>query len=191
MFHGVEQLLRGRVQRLPAGHHAVYAEVAEEFGNAVTARNGDDGTGHFGKCSVSLKVRLTAVRDTATRCPGSWWCAELGFALLVFFGNFLEQIGNTNLVRSTAERNRGFDCRADVVGVNVAVVQPFATHHHDGVADLAPLLFERIRLGVVDFQEEHHFVTQLAHVHPTVGFTPLHHGDELFGVGAGDVLGFR
>ena len=81
----------------------MYAEVAEEFGNAVTARNGDDGTGHFGKCGMSLEVRLTAVRDTATRCSSGWRCAELGFALLVFFRNFFEQIGDTNLVGSSAE----------------------------------------------------------------------------------------
>ena len=61
----------------------------------------------------------------------------------------------------------------------MAVVQPVATHHHDRVANLAPRLHKRFRLRVFNVQQEHHFVTQLAHVHRTVVRTALHHTFQL------------
>ena len=51
--------------------------------------------------------------------------------------------------------------RADVVGVDVAVPQPFAAHHDDGVAEPGPHLFERPHGVVGRLEEVHDLVAQV------------------------------
>ncbi len=48
--------------------------------------------------------------------------------------------------------------------MNVAVVEAIATDDDDRVADLPPRLHELALLGILEVEQEHHFVTQFAHV---------------------------
>ncbi len=61
--------------------------------------------------------------------------------------DLLVEVGHPDPVRP-ARVHAGLDGRADVVGVDVAVPQPVAADHHDGVADAGPHLLERLD-GVV------------------------------------------
>ena len=58
----------------------------------------------------------------------------------------------------------GLDGGPDVVGVDVAVPQPVAADHHDGVADARPHLLEVVDGVVRRVQEVHDLVAQVAHV---------------------------
>ena len=135
MFNSVEQLLRRRVERLPTSHHTVHTKIAEDLGDAVAARHRHHSAGHGGQRGV--------VAGGGT---------NLGLALFVLFSDFFEQVGDSNLMRATTEQDWCFDCSADVVGVDVAVIQTVATNDHDRVADFSPFEFELARLGVIDFQ---------------------------------------
>ncbi len=97
----------------------------------------------------------------------------------MFLGNFFKQIRYANLEWLSTQLQRRLNCRTNVVGVHVAVVQPVATHHHDRVANLAPRLHKRFRLRVLNVQQEHHLVTQLAHVHHAIVCRTLHHALQL------------
>ena len=77
--------------------------------------------------------------------------------------HLLGQVGDPDALRPPGV-DAGLDGRPDVVGVDVAVPQPVAPDHHDGVADAGPHLLE-VGHGVVRRVEEvHDLVAQVAHV---------------------------
>ena len=83
-------------------------------------------------------------------------------ALLLELPDLLEEVGDADLL-GAAGVERGLDGGADVVGVDVAVPDPVAAHHDDGVADAGPHVLER-RDGLVGRLEEvHDLVAQVAH----------------------------
>ena len=86
----------------------------------------------------------------------------------MFFRNFFEQISNSNLRRYSPDQQRRFDCRANVIGVNVAVVNAVATHDNNRVTNLSPGVLEFLQLRVFKIKQEHDFVTQLADINAAV-----------------------
>ena len=83
----------------------------------------------------------------------------------MLLGHLFEQVGDANLERLTTEFDRRFDCRTDVVGVHVAVVETISADHDDRVADSTPSLHELTLFRIFEVEQEHHFVAQLAHVY--------------------------
>ena len=60
----------------------------------------------------------------------------------MFFSDFFKQIGDANVLGHTAKQQWGFNCRPNVVGVNVAVVQPITTNDDDRISQRAPCRFK-------------------------------------------------
>ena len=84
-------------------------------------------------------------------------------ALLLDLVELVEQVGDPDLAGST-DLDGGLDRGADLVGVDVAVVDAVAADDDDRVADAGPHLAER-RHGLVGRLEQvHHLVAQLGHV---------------------------
>ena len=73
--------------------------------------------------------------------------------------DLLHQVGDPD-GPGAAGVQAGLDGRADLVGVDVAVPQPVAADHHDGVAEAGPHLLEGGDGLVGCLQEVHHLVTQ-------------------------------
>ena len=99
----------------------------------------------------------------------------------MFFFHLFKQIGNTNVERLAIQLQRRLDGCTNVVGVNVAVVQTFATYHHNAVAYFAPRRHKRTMLRIGNVQQEHHFVTQLRNIYCAIGTCAQRHRFQLLG----------
>ena len=98
----------------------------------------------------------------------------------MLFFHLFKQIGYANVERLAIQLQRRLNCCTNVVGVNVAVVQTFATHHHNAVANFAPRSHKRALLRIVNVQQEHHFVTQLRNIYRAIGTCAQRHCFQLF-----------
>ena len=86
--------------------------------------------------------------------------------------HFIEQVGDANLTGSTSVEgclNGG----TDVVGVNVAVVEAFATDNHDRVTNTGPDFLEGRHLGVIGVEQVHDLVAQVGNAAFAVLLTRL------------------
>ena len=89
---------------------------------------------------------------------------ELGLALLVLLVDLFEEIAHTDRLRPSAEVERHFDRRPDLVGVHVTVPESVAADHDDRVTDLAPAFLELADVLVGQVEEVHHLVALLADI---------------------------
>ena len=58
----------------------------------------------------------------------------------MFLFHFFKEVGDTNFEWLAAQLKWCFYCCTDVVGVNMAVVEPVATDNHNRITNLAPRL---------------------------------------------------
>ncbi len=154
VLDGVEQFGRRRVQRLPAGHDALHAEVGEQLGQPVAAAHRHHRGRHPRQAGAGPRGHVLA--------------RHRSLAVGVLLGDLLEQIGHADLLRTTVEIERDLDGGADVVGVDVTVPEAVTADHDDRVADLAPPVLERVDAIVDEVEEVHDLVALLAHVELTV-----------------------
>ena len=77
--------------------------------------------------------------------------------------HLLDQVGHADLARPS-DVERCLDGLADLVGVDVAVVEPVSAHHDDGVPDAGPDLLESGDGLVRSLEQVHDLVAQLADV---------------------------
>ncbi len=85
--------------------------------------------------------------------------------------------------RGRPASSAGLDGRPDVIGVDVAVVEPLVADDHDRVADAGPHVAKGVHLGVVGVKQVHHLVTQLAGVDAARRLL-VHVDDDRVGVGS-------
>ena len=72
----------------------------------------------------------------------------------------LTEVGHANVAR-TSRVNRCLDGGADVVSVDVTVVEPVTADDHDRIADARPDLAKSVHRRVVGVEQVHDFVTKL------------------------------
>ena len=77
-----------------------------------------------------------------------------------FLDDLFGEVGDADVAGPSGVERR-FDGRADVVGVDVAVVEAVAADDDDGVADPGPDLAKGVHPGVVGVEEVHHLVAQV------------------------------
>ena len=141
-FH---QLGDRRVHRLPACDDPLHPEGAEDASDPVTARHRD----HRGD------RRRTEGDVGGTAVGGLRGLSDPAFLL-----DLLEKVGDPDVPRPS-HVERGFDGRADLVGVDVAVPEAVAPDHDDRVTETSPDLLEHRNRLVGRFEEVHHLVAEL------------------------------
>src|SRR5665213_3636533 len=83
-----------------------------------------------------------------------------GCANPALLDDLVGEVGDANLTRSPGVEG-GFDRGADVVGVDVAVVETVAANDDDGVTNARPDFAEGVHLGVVSVEQVHDLVAKV------------------------------